>query len=572
MAITDYKVSETYSGRDIASLSDRPNQDGLNAAQLKARFDQLGKEVIPNYNDLIDFIEANLFSGGSTNTHTHNVDNLEDGTVNRNYTQTDKTKLNGIATGAEVNQNAFSNVKVGSTTIPSTNKTDTIELVAGLNITMTVDVATKKVFLSATGDLATEAVQSLILDIGNYYEALNVEDALQELGAVINGLLRSEAYFGFDSNQQMVTLNFQDGTSLNLGSELWYAQGKAVGSIANGDNVMLAGSQGDHYLVKKAVASELAANPQLYLGVATKGSANNEWVKITRWGLVNDVNTNGWTYGTKLYFDPVTLGFTSTLPSLPNARIEVGIVVKQHSTVGIILVLPFALNLYTNAEIDAMFNPSTSKTTPIDADSVLLVDSGDSNILKKLSWLNIKTTLKSYFDTLYQTILVSGTSIKTINSTDVLGSGDIVVQATLVNQTNIKSVNGNSLLGSGNLALEEFIVVALSDETTALTTGTGKLTFRMPYACKFTKIPRINLNTVSSSGLVTVDIKKNGTTIFSTLLTIDVSEKTSVTATTPCVLSSNPTTFADDDEITFDITVAGTGAKGLKATLFVEKV
>ena len=79
MAIQDYKVSEAYSGRDIASLSDRPNQDGITAAQLKARFDQLGKEVIPNYNDLIDFIKTNLFSGSSTNDHTHNVDNLEDG-------------------------------------------------------------------------------------------------------------------------------------------------------------------------------------------------------------------------------------------------------------------------------------------------------------------------------------------------------------------------------------------------------------------------------------------------------------------------------------------------------------
>jgi hypothetical protein len=356
MAITDYKVSEAYAGRDISSLPDRPNEIGMGSATLKARFDQLGKEVIPNYNDLIDFINLNLFSGGTQIGHTHNVDILEDGTTNRLYTDIEKTKLAGIAEGAEVNQNTFSNVKVGSTTIPSTTKTDTLELVAGLNITMTVDALTKKISLSATGELATEAVQSLIIDIGNYYEALNVEDALQELGAVINGLLRSEAYFDFDSNQQIVTLNFQDGTSLNLGSELWYAQGKAVGSIANGDNVMLAGSQGDHYLVKKAVASELATNPQLYLGVATKGSANNEWVKVTRWGLVHDVNTNGWAYGTKLYFNPVTLGFTDVLPSLPNARIEVGMVVRQHATDGVILVLPFALNLYTNAELDALLS------------------------------------------------------------------------------------------------------------------------------------------------------------------------------------------------------------------------
>lgn len=107
------------------------------------------------------------------------------------------------------------------------------------------------------------------------------------------------------------------------------------------------------------------------------------------------------------------------------------------------------------------------------------------------------------------------------------------------------------------------LVMAISDETTAITTGTAKLTFRMPYAMTLTAV-RSNLNAVSSSGTPTVDIKKNGTTIFSTLLTIDVSEKTSVTAATAAVLST--TALADDDEMTIDITVAGTGAKGLKVT------
>jgi hypothetical protein len=112
-------------------------------------------------------------------------------------------------------------------------------------------------------------------------------------------------------------------------------------------------------------------------------------------------------------------------------------------------------------------------------------------------------------------------------------------------------------------------VVPVSDETTALTTGTAKVTFRIPFACKMTALPRANVNTVSSSGLPTFDIKKNGTTIFSTTLTIDASEKTSVTAATPAVLSGGSTTFADDDECTIDITTAGTGTKGAKITLYL---
>lgn len=112
-----------------------------------------------------------------------------------------------------------------------------------------------------------------------------------------------------------------------------------------------------------------------------------------------------------------------------------------------------------------------------------------------------------------------------------------------------------------NVKTTESFLVAVSDETTTITTGTAKVTFRMPYAFTLTAI-RASVNTASSSGIPTVDVKKNGSTVFSTLLTIDASEKTSQTAATAAVLST--TSLSDDDEITIDITVAGTGVKGLK--------
>src|SRR5690606_12350773 len=71
--------------------------------------------------------------------------------------------------------------------------------------------------------------------------------------------------------------------------------------------------------------------------------------------------------------------------------------------------------------------PSGTKATPVDADQVGLMDSAASNILKKVSWANIKATLKAYFDTVYQAVLVSGTNIKTINGSNILGSGDLTV-------------------------------------------------------------------------------------------------------------------------------------------------
>lgn len=116
--------------------------------------------------------------------------------------------------------------------------------------------------------------------------------------------------------------------------------------------------------------------------------------------------------------------------------------------------------------------------------------------------------------------------------------------------------------------LTEFLGFALSDETTDLTTGTAKITFRMPFAGTLTAV-RASLATVSSSGVVTVDINKNGTTMLSTKLTIDASEETSATAAAAAVISVS--SLALDDEVTMDIDTAGTGAKGLKVWLTITR-
>ncbi len=113
--------------------------------------------------------------------------------------------------------------------------------------------------------------------------------------------------------------------------------------------------------------------------------------------------------------------------------------------------------------------------------------------------------------------------------------------------------------------ITESFCVAISDEETAITTGTAKVTMRMPYAFTLTDI-RGSLNTVSSSGSPIFDVNDGGTSIMTTnKILIDVSEKTSETAVTAPTLTD--TALADDAEITFDIDTPGTGAKGAKICL-----
>jgi len=107
-------------------------------------------------------------------------------------------------------------------------------------------------------------------------------------------------------------------------------------------------------------------------------------------------------------------------------------------------------------------------------------------------------------------------------------------------------------------------VIPISDETTTITTGTAKATFRMPFAMTLTAV-RASLTTASTSGLPTFDINEGGSTILSTKITIDANELTSTTAATQPVISDSA--LADDASMTIDIDVAGTGAKGAKIYL-----
>ena len=71
-----------------------------------------------------------------------------------------------------------------------------------------------------------------------------------------------------------------------------------------------------------------------------------------------------------------------------------------------------ALNLSAASIVAA-----TSKPTPVDADLIPLVDSAASNVLKKLTWANLKATAKTYFDTLYL-----GISATAANASQLLGA------------------------------------------------------------------------------------------------------------------------------------------------------
>lgn len=86
------------------------------------------------------------------------VDKVEGkGLSSNDYTTAEKTKLDGIASGAEVNQNAFGKIIVGTTALEADSKVDTLTVSAGANITLTPNAANDTFTIAAKNTTYAEA-------------------------------------------------------------------------------------------------------------------------------------------------------------------------------------------------------------------------------------------------------------------------------------------------------------------------------------------------------------------------------------------------------------------------------
>lgn len=90
---------------------------------------------------------------------------------------------------AEKNQNAFSNVVVGSTTIAADTTTDTLTLAAGANITITPDATNDKITIAATDTVythpSTHDVSMITFSGPTNWDSDNLEDILLEIDSDI---------------------------------------------------------------------------------------------------------------------------------------------------------------------------------------------------------------------------------------------------------------------------------------------------------------------------------------------------------------------------------------------------
>jgi hypothetical protein len=159
---------------------------------------------------------------------------------------------------------------------------------------------------------------------------------------------------------------------------------------------------------------------------------------------------------------------------------------------------------------------------------------------------------------------ITGTSdLSTISSSVSTNTSNISTNA-----SNISTLQSDVSTAQSDIVelQNEVFMLDVGDESSDLTVGTSKKTFRMPFSFTLSSI-RASVNTAPAGSTVIIDVNEGGATILSTKLTIDAGEKTSVTAAVPLVISDS--VLAEDAEITIDIDQVGssTAGKGLKIQL-----
>ena len=211
----------------------------------------------------------------ATSNHTHTTATQSS---NGYMSNADKKKLDGIASGAEVNQNAFANVKVGSTTIQSDAKQDTLELAAGTNISLVGDANNDKVTIGVTGKVASASQAD---------NATNATKATQDK----NGLQIDTNYLKLSGGTMSGALNLANNILNAVGDDCYFGdQNIAGGFCLKGAN----GTTSLNLINKDNVAQKASlsyAGGNLVSSVTIQGNLSGSATKATQDSAGQTINT-----------------------------------------------------------------------------------------------------------------------------------------------------------------------------------------------------------------------------------------------------------------------------------------
>jgi hypothetical protein len=207
----------------------------------------------------------------------------------------------------------------------------------------------------------------------------------------------------WDAGDGTLQLQMKGGAIQQVGmNQFARVYNDTASAFTKGQVVYISGAQGNRIAAKLAQANSEATSKGT-IGFVVETIAAGAEGNIIVSGPLYKLNTLGLTAGANLYLSATTAGgYTETPPQAPDNGVVLGYVERVHGTTGSIYV-----KVDNGYELEELHDVDTtkSKTTPVDADALLLQDSADSSIWKRLTWANLKATAKTYFDSLYAAVV-----------------------------------------------------------------------------------------------------------------------------------------------------------------------
>ena len=220
--------------------------------EADSKTDTLELVAGPNVNITQDATDDKKLTISAVNTTYKTATQSEAGLLSTS----DKKKLDRIADGAEVNQNAFSEIVVGTKKISADAKTDTFEIVAGNdNINISVDETNSKLTISTKDTTYENATTSSagLMSSSDKTKLNNIESGANKYihpshtSAEVGLYKVSVDSEGHVSSVSSVTKS--DITSLGIpGEDTHYASKNVVGSSTATSNTTTSLSNGSVYL------------------------------------------------------------------------------------------------------------------------------------------------------------------------------------------------------------------------------------------------------------------------------------------------------------------------------------
>lgn len=336
------------------------------------------------------------------------------------------------------------------TVLASSNSGSKVNFSTGTQFVWCDYPAGKAVYLDASGSISEPIVNISGITTGITTPDYVTFDITPETVPTAQGSL----YWDSADSTQTLSLVMEGGNAIQQIGEESYFRIKCSSAITEGQVVMFTGTVGASGGLTGAPATGLTAATASYImGVATESGATNDWIYVTAFGLVRNINTTGgaeaWVDGQILYYDPtVTGGLTKTLPSAPNAKVQVCAVVHAASNGSLFIRPSFGGAL-------GQYEGDVQVTTPANGDLLIRNQTDGKWVNAPLSaGTGISVSNSAGGVTITNTAPSSGGTVTSVDTTGsvngitltggpITSSGTITLGGTLSNVSLATQVTGN---------------------------------------------------------------------------------------------------------------------------------